>query len=314
MKVLVFGEKPDQIMSLSSFVAKSIQPENIYAVSFKQLSSQELELIGGAGVRKLFILPEKNWTNGSATASSVLSELVKKVGFDLVAVYASKKGNEVAARVAQRLNAPYAAEIFSLEKSDDTIAAKRLVLGGGYSASVLFRDKPAVASVKAPAEQVTAGPKPEVEQFDLTADGPMVEFLESVKPEKSRVDLEKASVVVAVGRGFKKKEDLALAEELAKLIGAEVGCSRPISGDLKWLEEERHIGLSGKRVRPNLYIALGISGQVQHLVGMRDSKTVVAVNTDPNAPMASESDYYFVADLYKLLPLSLDFLKKKLGR
>ncbi|MCS6785370.1 MAG: electron transfer flavoprotein subunit alpha/FixB family protein, partial [Candidatus Caldarchaeum sp.] len=246
-------------------------------------------------------------------AAHALSELVKVTGVDLLAVYASKRGNEIAARTAQRLDAAYASEVVSLEKSAEGVVAKRLVLGGGYVASLLLKSGPFVVSVKPSTEAVFSRAKPEVERINLFTEAPTVNFIETMKPEKARVDLEKASIVVAVGRGFKRREDLSMAEELARLIGAEVGCSRPISGDLKWLEEERHIGLSGKRVRPSLYIALGISGQVQHLVGMRDSKTVVAVNTDPNAPLASESDYYFVADLYKILPLTIEIIKKKLG-
>ena len=107
---------------------------------------------------------------------------------------------------------------------------------------------------------------------------------------------------------------MKLAEELASLIGGEIGCTRPIAGDLKWLPEDRHIGLSGKRVRPKLYLAIGISGQIQHLVGMRDSRLVVSVNIDPNAPMMKESDYAVPADLYKFIPELIEALKKELGK
>jgi electron transfer flavoprotein alpha subunit len=130
-----------------------------------------------------------------------------------------------------------------------------------------------------------------------------------VRPvERSAVDLTKADVIVSVGRGFKKKEDLKLAEDLAQALSAEIGCSRPIAGDLKWLPEDRHIGLSGKWVNPKLYIAVGISGQMQHVVGIRRSKVIVAINNDPNAPIHKEADYSVIADLYQFLPV----LTKKL--
>ncbi|MCS7133699.1 MAG: electron transfer flavoprotein subunit alpha/FixB family protein [Candidatus Caldarchaeum sp.] len=312
MKALVFGEKPEQTASLAAYLSKAIQPETTYAAAFTEYSPTELETVGGAGVKKIYVLPDKNWHAGPASTAHALSELAKQNGVDIVVVYASKKGNEIAARTAQRLDASYASEVISVERSGDAFLVKRLVLGGGYVASLLLRHRPSVVSIKPASENIVPGDKPVVERLNIVSDAPEVKFLESIKPEKAHVDLEKAGVVVAVGRGFKKKEDLAMAEELARIIGAEVGCSRPISGDLKWLEEERHIGLSGKRVRPSLYIALGISGQVQHLVGMRDSKTVIAVNTDPNAPMAIESDYFFVADLYKILPTTIESLKKKL--
>ncbi|MEM4283432.1 MAG: electron transfer flavoprotein subunit alpha/FixB family protein [Candidatus Caldarchaeum sp.] len=312
MKVLVAGEKPEQVITTASY-AKSLNPAQVVAAAFKPFTENELAMLGGAGVEKLIHIPEKYLASGAAASAAALAELVKKLDPALVLIYASKKGVEICGRLAQRLDAAYASEAFAVEKGEKGFVAKRLVLGGGYVATVSLNSKPALASVKVSASETSQGMKPAVEEFDPGIDAPAVEVLETIKPEKTRVDLEKASLIVSVGRGFKKKEDLSLAEELAKLIGAEIGCSRPISGDLKWLEEERHIGLSGKRVRPNLYVALGISGQVQHLVGMRDSKTVIAVNTDPNAPMATESDYYFVADLYKILPLTIEILKKKLG-
>lgn len=313
MNALVVGEKIDQTASLANYLKKNLQPEAIYAATFRTLTAQELEILGGAGVRKIFQLPENGWLSGGAVAARALAELVKSRGLEFVAIYASKKGNEVAARLAQRLDASYASEVFAMERMGEGVLVKRLVLGGGYVESVLLKEAPRVVSAKFSSEALTSGERPEVELFSFEGEAPHVKLLETIKPERARIDLEKANLVVAVGRGFKKKEDLKMAEELARLIGAELGCSRPISGDLKWLEEERHIGLSGKRVRPSLYIALGISGQVQHLVGMRDSKTVVAVNTDPNAPLSTESDYYFVADLYKILPTTIEILKKKLG-
>ncbi|MEM2237885.1 MAG: electron transfer flavoprotein subunit alpha/FixB family protein [Candidatus Caldarchaeum sp.] len=315
MKALVFAEKTEIAAGVAAYIGKNIHEVSISAALFREASSQETNLLSRAGVEKIWQLPQTVWDRGEPSAAAALAELARKTDTDLLVLWASKTGNEIAARAAQRLNASYASECTSLERTGQGIVAKRLVLGGGYMSSVLLKHSPAVVTLKNTAELGEAGEKkPSTEKFEVSVLAPAVEFLELIKPETAHVELERAELIVAVGRGFKKKEDLAMAEEIARLIGAEIGCSRPISGDLKWLSEDRHIGLSGKRVRPKLYIALGISGQVQHLVGMRDSKTVVAVNTDPNAPIAAESDYFFVGDIYKILPLTIQRLREKLGR
>jgi electron transfer flavoprotein alpha subunit len=131
---------------------------------------------------------------------------------------------------------------------------------------------------------------------------------------KGGARIEDAELIVAVGRGFRRREDLKLAFELAEVLGAEVGCSRPIAADLKWLSEDHWIGLSGRRVRPRLYIAIGISGQPQHLAGMMESRTVVVINNDPNAPFFRNCDYGVVEDLYSFIPALTKRLRDILKR
>jgi electron transfer flavoprotein alpha subunit len=126
----------------------------------------------------------------------------------------------------------------------------------------------------------------------------------------SDFDLGTAAVVVGVGRGFKQKEDIRLAEELAKAFpGGAVGCSRPIAADLKWLGEEHWIGLSGHAIKPKAYIACGVSGQIQHIAGIRGAKLIVAINTNKDAPIFGVADYGIVGDLYQVLPKMTQLLK-----
>ena len=127
----------------------------------------------------------------------------------------------------------------------------------------------------------------------------------------SNVKIEEADVIVAVGRGFKSKEDLRLAIDLAEALGAQLGCSRPLAADLKWLSEDHWIGLSGHKVRPRLYMAIGISGQPQHLAGMMESRVVVVVNNDRNAPFFKYCDYGVVEDLYRFLPVLTRKIKER---
>ena len=126
---------------------------------------------------------------------------------------------------------------------------------------------------------------------------------------KQAVDLSKADVIVAVGRGIKNKDNIALAEKLAEVLGGDLAASRPIC-DAEWLPIDRQIGSSGQTVAPKLYIALGISGAIQHLVGMKNSKTIVAINKDPEAPIFDIADYGIVGDLFEALPVLTEEIKK----
>ena len=139
-----------------------------------------------------------------------------------------------------------------------------------------------------------------------------------MKPEppfqeaKQAVDLSKAAIIVAVGRGIKSKDNLALAEKLAEALGGDLAASRPIC-DAEWLPIDRQIGSSGQTVAPKLYVAIGISGAIQHLVGMKNSQTIVAINKDPEAPIFDIADYGIVGDLFEAVPVLTEEIKKLKG-
>jgi electron transfer flavoprotein alpha subunit len=138
-----------------------------------------------------------------------------------------------------------------------------------------------------------------------------VKVLERKQDPISDVNVSEADVVLCVGRGLAKQEDLALIEELAESIGGVIGCTRPISEDYSWLPTDRYIGLSGQKVQPKLYIALGSSGQIQHIAGCRDAKTIVAIDKDESAPIWEASDYGIVGDLYEIVPALIQELTKR---
>lgn len=151
-----------------------------------------------------------------------------------------------------------------------------------------------------------------------TGDAVAVDFVEpkgSIKcierqpKQGSSVDLNKAKRIVAIGRGIGKQEDIPLANGLCKAIEAELGCSRPIAETEKWMERERYIGISGVMPKPEIYLALGISGQVQHMVGANGAQTIVAVNKDKNAPVFEYADFGIVGDLYTVVPALVDAFK-----
>ena len=175
--------------------------------------------------------------------------------------------------------------------SDETVAVSgpvALLLDGG--------SVPPPGGTTAPIEEVTATPLG-------------LKVIETRTSGFDEVDLNEAHRVIGVGRGLKAQEDLALIQTLADAIGAEVACSRPVAEGLNWMGKDRYIGSSGAHIAPQLYLAIGISGQLQHMVGVQGAETIVAINSDPNAAVFAQTDYGLVGDLYQLVPAIVAALK-----
>ena len=189
----------------------------------------------------------------------------------------------------------------------------RVTSGGNLMETHISRSKPQIATIpKGLFSALPADPsrKGEIIKFEPKIKPPSTRLVETKPKTAKGVRLSDAAVIVSFGRGVRRKEDIVLVEGFAQAVGGVVGCSRPIAEDLRWLPEEQYIGLSGQKVSPKLYIACGISGQIQHLTGIRNSRTIVAINNDPKAPIFEFSDYGVVADLYQLIPALTDAVKQ----
>jgi electron transfer flavoprotein alpha subunit len=155
----------------------------------------------------------------------------------------------------------------------------------------------------------TTGRQGNVRELPSPSPSP-IKVIERKVKEKEVKDISEARVVVCVGRGIEKEEDLAIARQLAEVMGGSIACTRPIAEELHWLPEDLCIGLSGVQVKPDLYLGIGVSGQVQHITGIRNAKVIAAVNKDENAPIFKAADLGIVGDLYDVMPKLISELKK----
>lgn len=243
----------------------------------------------------------------SATLALGLAAAAKQANAALVLVGHTKKGKDVAPRLAAHLDWPYASEVHALSNSGGWVA-ERMVLSGNSKATYTMGAN-AVATANPKTFEAGGAPAGSVSASGVPAS--KVKVVGKKEDKHGDFDLGASPVVVGVGRGFKQQADLKLAEELAKCFpGGAVGCSRPVAADLKWLGEEHWIGLSGHAIKPKAYIACGVSGQIQHIAGIRGSKLIVAVNSNKDAPIFQVADYGIVGDLFKLVPELVEELKK----
>jgi electron transfer flavoprotein alpha subunit len=234
-----------------------------------------------------------------------IGAVLDETEFDLVLFPHTYQSIDFMARLAQRRGAALVPEVTGFENGDQRLIWKRPILGGKLESKVVVDGEGLiVVSVQSGAfsvDDLEAGAC-EVSQVTLVSE-PVAdrEILGTEAVAGDQVDLSQATSILAVGRGLGDVEKLGPVEELAAELGAEIAASRPVI-DNGWLPRDRQIGSSGQTVSPKLYVALGVSGAIQHLVGMKGSKTIVAVNKDVNAPIFSVADYGYVGDLHEFVP------------
>jgi electron transfer flavoprotein alpha subunit len=215
-------------------------------------------------------------------------------------------GIDLAPRLATSLNIPLATDCIDLRLDNGKLTITRQMYGGKVNANGLLRKAESyIVTIRQAAFQAEKGlsMNGEINQVPsiLTEEITEKRFIEFVMPPPGGVDITAADVLVGIGRGIKDENEIPSVEELAKTLGGVLACSRPIV-DKGWLPNTRQVGSSGKTVKPKLYIALGISGAFQHVLGMKNSDLIIAINKDPNAPIFGVADFGIVEDLFKIVP------------
>ena len=276
--------------------------------------------LGQYGADKVFVIENDLLEHYTPEGySKVFADLIKEKEPNIIIFGATAQGKDLSAKVAAKIDAGLATDCTELKIEDGKFVVRRPMYAGKVYADVGFDDD-AIKMASIRPNVMQAAEKDESKQVEIekiaaniNEEDIKAKFKEFVEVGGGKIDLTEALIIVSGGRGMKNAENFAILEELADVIGGVVGASRA-AVDAGWRPQSDQVGQSGKVVTPNLYIACGISGAIQHLAGMGTSKVIVAINKDPDAPIFNKADYGVVADLFKVVPALTKEFKKILSK
>ena len=272
--------------------------------------------LGKYGIDKVYVADNAVFEPYTTDAhAAAVAKIVKENDPSILLLGASTQGKDLSSRLVGKLATGMATDCVDLQIVDGKMAARRPMYAGKCYGEVITSSFPQMASLRPNVFPVAENTKAaEVIKFDAGIDAGQLKtkVLEIQKDTSGKVDLTEANIIVSGGRGMKGPENYVILEELADLLGATVGASRA-AVDAGWRPQKDQVGQTGKVVSPNLYIACGISGAIQHLAGMGSSKYIVAINKDPDAPIFARADYGIVDDLFKVVPELTKEVKKLLA-
>lgn len=293
--------------------------EELAAVLIGKEVSHLTDTLIAYGADKVYLVEHELLEKYNSDAyTAMMTAAISKYKPSIVLYGATLNGRDLAPRIAARLRVGLTADCTELDITEDKLLLQtRPAFGGNIMASILSRyTRPQMATVR-PNVMKKAKPnksrKGEVIKIEANITPKMIrtKILDVVKEVSSDVNLEEADIIVSCGRGIQSPNNIPLIEELAKTLHAAIGCSRPVV-DENWLPHMHQVGQTGKTVAPKLYMAVGISGMIQHQVGMQTSDVIVAINKDPEAPILKIAKYGVVGDLFKIVPELIKELKKEL--
>ena len=273
----------------------------------------DLSSLGRFGIKKVYQVNHESLNGLDAQLyAGVLSEAVQQLGADIIVFSHNVDGRAIAPRLSVRLKAGLVAGAVSLPDMSNGFVIKKNVFSGKAFANVAVNTPIKIISLNPNAYKVSeTGGTAEVVNLDIPVSSRKV-TVTAVNKVSGELPLTEAELVVSGGRGLKGPENWHLLEDLAKALGAATACSRPVA-DAHWRPHHEHVGQTGFTVSPNLYIALGISGSIQHLAGVNRSKVIVVINKDPEAPFFKAADYGIVGDIFEVVPKITAAVKKLKG-
>jgi len=295
---MIYSSKEKQALELIT-AAKSVGAAAVKAVSIND--EAQANTLAAAGAEVSLINNDAISLADVAALASALAQAASQLGADTVLLSSDRRGKEIAGRLAAIIDAGCLTEISVIKANGDKIECQRNALGGATVATQYVASAKKIIAIRPKTFDAPGAGSGSVSAMTVDVKPSAIKLIETKTRGGDSVDIEAAEVLVAVGQGLHSKDDLPAIEALAKKLGGEVACSKPVATDKKWLSEERIIGLSGKKCKPELAILLGISGQVQFTVGIRDAKVIVAVNSDENATINGIADYVLTADLHEVV-------------
>lgn len=298
--IYIYSETMSLTKELIGFARSTGRETNLIV-----FSEEESKAKSQLSADKIYVV-EAN-TSIVESCGKAVAKFLREQSAELFVVGATAKGRDLAANVAGYLDCGMVSDVSSLSYADGKTVTERLIYGG---ALVQKEGLNGLCVVTVPAgvfEPVETKTDAEIITVIVEADK-RVKLVETAPIVKEGADLSVADKVVCVGLGMNKEEDMQMARDLAEVLGAEIGCTRAIAEEKHWLPVEQYIGISGAKVSPKLYIGMGVSGQVQHIIGVRDSKIIVAVNNNKKAPIFKTCDYGIVGDMYEVIPLLTEAL------
>ena len=316
--ILVYTENWDgkfkktsyELVSYAAEIAKLYGSE-VVAATIGKTEDGQLEELAKYGADKVVSVTHDSLDKFVSQAyTCVIGQLAEKYGAKVLVFNNNFTGRSLAPRLSVKLKAGMVTGVVGLPQSTEPFVVKHKVFTGKAFADTQINTEVKILTLNQNAFKVSENPKTAaVEVFEPKIHDDHF-AAKPVKVEKvtGKIPLSDADIVVSAGRGLKGPENWGMIEELAELLGAGTACSRPVS-DLEWRSHDEHVGQTGKVVRPNLYIAIGISGAIQHLAGVNSSKVLVAINNDPEAPFFEAADYGIVGDAFEVVPKIIEAVK-----
>lgn len=310
MSILVYTETQEgkfkKIAYEAVSYAKGIADKNGKTVTAIAINPNDATELYKYGANKVLVL--KN-TDAHKVSPEKMGEFISSQAGSLVVFSHSNEGATYAPFVANKLEASIVTNVLAFPESLEPFKVKRRAFSGKGIMLVETKSSKNVITVPVNSygikENAVEGTTEEV-AFDFS-NGKI--NVEGVETSSGKIDLKEADIVVSAGRGLKGAENWGMVEELAEVLGAALACSKPVS-DIGWRPHSEHVGQTGKAIAPNLYIAIGISGAIQHLAGVNSSKNIVVINTDAEAPFFKSADYGIVGDAFEVVPKLTEAIKK----
>lgn len=319
MSVLVFLDQTDGHIKKSSFEAAAYAAKTAELLGTTAEAillgtvNDDLAALGNYGIKKVHTVADVALNNLDAQVfANVIAQAAEATGADVIVFSNNTAGKAVAPRLSVRLKAGLVSGAVALPDTSNGFVVRKSVFSGKAFANIAVSSAKKIISLNPNSYSVvmTEG-SAEVVPFAATVGAAKVEVA-AVNKVTGEVPLSEADIVVSGGRGLKGPENWGLVTELADLLGAATACSRPVA-DIHWRPHHEHVGQTGLAIAPNLYIAIGISGAIQHLAGVNRSKVIVVINKDAEAPFFKAADYGIVGDAFEVMPKIIDAVKKLKG-